>query len=122
MPGTEAWVNDPVEFREHAFHEKLYDPGTSLVAIDEPNRQFAGLVRIWASDQRARLGLIGVARPYRRRGLASALLAAALQPVRERGVREVMAEVDATNTAGLALLRGIGAVETGASVVLERPR
>jgi hypothetical protein len=49
-------------------------------------------------------------------------LADALRPVRERGVREVMAEVDATNAGGLALLRGIGAVETGASVVLERRR
>jgi ribosomal protein S18 acetylase RimI-like enzyme len=63
---------------------------------------------------------LGVARAYRRQGLARALLASALAPIHERGVQHVMAEVDDSNTAGLALIRGIGAVETGSSVVLLR--
>ena len=98
----------------------MFDPETYLVAIDDQRRQFAGLVRIWAINNRSRIGLLGVARPYRRQGLARALLASALAPIHERGVPDVMAEVDASNAAGLAIIRGIGAVETGSSVVLLR--
>ena len=120
VPGTEGWVNDPVEFHEFTFNERMFDPETYLVAIDDQRRQFAGLVRIWAINNRSRIGLLGVARPYRRQGLARALLASALAPIHERGVPHVMAEVDASNSAGLAIIRGIGAVETGSSVVLLR--
>jgi GNAT superfamily N-acetyltransferase len=120
VPGNDNWVNDPAEFHDLTFDERRFDPTTYLVAVDDQRRQFAGLVRLWANGGRARLGLVGVVRPYRRRGLARALLASALRPVHERGVVEVMAEADATNTAGLALLQEIGAVETGASMVLKR--
>lgn len=120
VPGTAGWVNDPAEFRDHTFDERHFDPGTCLVAVDDERRQFAGLVRIRANGDRWRLGLVGVTRGYRRRGLARAMLARALQPVHARGVTEVMAEVDATNSAGLALMRALGAVRTGSSMVLLR--
>jgi len=94
--------------------------GTYLVAVDDVRQQFAGCVRIWANARRARLSLVGVAHRYRRRGLARALLASALQPVHEHGIQEVMAEVDASNPAGLALVKSLGAVETGSSMVLRR--
>lgn len=120
VPGTQGWVNDPAEFHDFTFNERLFDPETYLVAIDDQRRRFAGLVRIWAVNNRSRVGMLGVARPYRRQGLARALLASALAPIHERGVLDVMAEVDATNAAGLAMIRGIEAVETGSSVVLKR--
>ena len=120
VPGTEGWINDPAEFHDYTFNEKLFHPATSLVAIDDQRRQFAGLVRIWAINNRSRLGLVGVARPYRRRGLARAMLGSALGYLHEQGVQEVMAEVDSSNAAGLALVRGIRAVETGSSMVLKR--
>ncbi|MBA3527884.1 MAG: GNAT family N-acetyltransferase [Propionibacteriaceae bacterium] len=102
VPGTAGWVNDPAEFADYTFDELQFDPATYLVAVDDERHQFAGLVRIWANGNRSRLGLVGVARPYRRRGLARAMLASALRPVHARGVHEVMAEVDASNTASLA--------------------
>jgi ribosomal protein S18 acetylase RimI-like enzyme len=120
LPGSVGWVNDPAEFHDYTFDERWFDPATYLVAVDDERREFAGLVRLRANGNRSRLGLVAVGRPYRRRGLARAMLASALQPIHERGVREVMAEVDESNVAGLALLRGIGAVATGSSMVLRR--
>ena len=38
----------------------------------------------------------------------------------DRGVEEVMAEVDDTDAAGLALAWGLGARQTGSSLVLQR--
>ena len=122
LPGNEGWVNDPAEFHDHVFDDRFVDPASCLVAVDDQRQQFAGLVRIWANAQRARLSLLGVTRAYRRQGLARALLASALRPIHERGVPEVMAEADTTNTPGLALLRRMKAVETGSSLVLKRSR
>ena len=119
--GTEGWVNDPTEFHEVAFDEAHFDPTTHLVAVDAENRRFAGLVRIWTGRSHARLGLIGVAPPYRRRGLARTLLAHPLHPVHERGITLVTADTDDTNMASLELLRGVGGVATGAATVLKRP-
>jgi GNAT superfamily N-acetyltransferase len=119
-PGTGGWVNDPAEFGDLTFDEAHFDPSTHLVAVDTGRQRFAGLVRIWIGGNHARLGLIGVTPPYRRRGLARALLAHALHPVHERGITVVTAEVDATDRAGLALLRGLGSVETGSATVLRR--
>ena len=80
--------------------------------------------RVWSGSGRSTTdpesACSGWPGPYRRQGLARALLASALAPIDERGVPEVMAEVDASNAAGLALMRGIGALETGSSVVLLR--
>ena len=120
-PGTDGWVNDPSEFHDQTFDEAHFDPETYLVALDPENRRFAGLVRIWTGRNHARLGLIGVAAPYRRRGLARALLAHALHPVHERGCAVVTVEADAGDRASLALLRQLGSVETGPASVLRRP-
>jgi ribosomal protein S18 acetylase RimI-like enzyme len=120
VPGSEGWVNDPAEFRDRTYDERLFDPATHLVAVDDVHRQFAGLVRVWANATRSRLALLGVTRPYRRRGLARALLGATFATLYERGVSEVMAEVDGANAAGLALVTSLHPVETGASLVLRR--
>ena len=122
VPGTDGWVHDPGEFHDHTFDETHFDPSTHLVALDAEHERFAGLVRIWTGSNHARLGLIGVAPAYRRRGLARALLAHALHPVHERGVTVVTAEADDTNRASLGLLRGLGAIETGSATVLKRTR
>jgi GNAT superfamily N-acetyltransferase len=84
LPGSEGWVNDVGEFHDYTFDERWFDPATylaltqALVAVDDDRRQFAGLVRLRANGNRSRLGLVGVARPYRRRGMARAMLASAL--------------------------------------------
>jgi ribosomal protein S18 acetylase RimI-like enzyme len=120
LPGSEGWRNDPADFHESTFDDGHYDPATYLVAIDERAEAFAGLVRIWISRRHARLGLVTTARRYRRRGLARALLAAAFDGVRERGLIEVTAEADETNHASITLLESIGARRTGTSLELTR--
>jgi ribosomal protein S18 acetylase RimI-like enzyme len=120
VPGGDGWLNDPQEFREHSFDERYFDPATYLVALDDAVPAFAGLVRITVLPRRPRLGLIGVAPAYRRRGLARALLAAAFVALHDRGFTHVGAEVDATSTATIRLLEQIGGQRTGASVVMVR--
>ena len=120
VPGSNGWRNDPDEFHESTFEDGHYDPATYLVAIDERAEAFAGLARVWISRKHARLGLVATARRYRRRGIARALLAAAFDGVRERGLIEVTAEADETNHASTALLEGIGARRTGTSLELTR--
>ena len=92
LPGSDGWVSDPEEFHDLVFDERFARRDTHLVAVDDAQQQFAGLVRIWGNQQRARLTLLAVAQPYRRRGLARALLASALRPVHEQGIGEVMCE------------------------------
>lgn len=120
VPGCDGWRSDPQEFRDRTFDERLFDPLTYLVAIDDWRQEFAGLVRVWTRGAHSRLGLVAVTSHYRRQGLARALLAAAFAPLHERGVAFVTAEVDATNAVSLHLVHSIGAVHTGATLVLLR--
>ncbi len=120
VPGSRGWLNDPAEFREYTFDERHFDPSTYLVAVDDSRQEFAGLVRVWTSARHHRLGLIGVTAPYRRRGLARALIAAAFRPLHERGVSHVSAEADATNHASISLLESIGAARTDETLELIR--
>jgi ribosomal protein S18 acetylase RimI-like enzyme len=120
VPGSDGWVNDPGEFHASTFERDQFDPATYLVAVHEASRQYAGLVRIWQHPKHARLGLVGVRRSCRRRGLARALLASALRPLPARGITGVLAEVDVTNTASTALLARFAARRTGGSIELIR--
>ena len=99
----------------------MFDSRTHLVAIDDEHRRFAGLVRLRLRGTHARLDLVGVARPYRRLGLASALLAHAFEAVCESGVADVLAEADCADSASRSLLLAIGARQTGSSIELRRP-
>ena len=116
VPGTAGWTWDSGDFREETFDSAEFDPATYLVAVDVDSARYVGLVRVWNSPGRPRLGLIGVTRAYRRRGLARALLARAFGVLHERGRTEVTAEADDTNIASLSLLLGLGARREGGSV------
>jgi ribosomal protein S18 acetylase RimI-like enzyme len=118
VPGTDGWVNGLAEFRDYTF-DTHFDPELYLVAVVAD--EYAGLVRIWRAARVPRLGLIGVLRWHRRRGLAGALLHAAFTPLAARGIELVSAEADTTNTAAQTLLKGLGARRTGGSVELRRP-
>jgi ribosomal protein S18 acetylase RimI-like enzyme len=120
VPGADGWVNELEEFRAYTFGAPQFDPELYLVAVTDDDR-YAGLVRLWPAHRVPRLGLIGVLRWHRRRGLASALLQAAFRPLRTRGIEQVSAEADATNDASVALLTKLGAVRTGGAVELRRP-
>jgi RimJ/RimL family protein N-acetyltransferase len=109
VPGTAGWKWDPGDFREETFDSDQFDPATYLVVVDTDSCDYVGLVRVWNSPGRPRLGLIGVCRPYRRRGLASALLARAFRVLHERGQTVVTAEADDANLASRSLLLRLGA-------------
>lgn len=112
VPGTDGWAWDPGDFHEETFGSQ-FDPATYLVAVDLASGNYIGLVRIWNSPGQPRLGLIAVLSPYRRRGLAKALLAQALGVLHDRGKPEVTAEVDDTNTTTTSLLTALGAQRRG---------
>ncbi len=120
LPGTAGWKWDPGDFYEETFGPD-FDPATYLIAVDVASGDYMGLVRVWNSPGTPRLGLIAVLRPYRRRRLASMLLARAFRVLHERGKTEVSAEVDDTNTASRSLLLQLGARRNGGTVEFVKP-
>lgn len=120
VPGTEGWRWDGDGFREETFSEH-FDPALYLVAADEATGELVGIVRIWNRPDGPKLGLVGVRRAYRRRGITRALLARAFATLRERGVAEVETSVDETNVASRALLEALGGAPVGATLELRRP-
>ncbi|MDP9844816.1 GNAT family N-acetyltransferase [Streptosporangium lutulentum] len=122
VPGADGWKWSPPGFRRETHDSPSFDPALYLVAVERSTGRYAGLVRVWNDPGVPRLGLIAVGRPYRRRGLASILLARAFAVLHERGKTEVTAEADVTNTGSTTLLTGLGARRTGGSVELVRPR
>jgi ribosomal protein S18 acetylase RimI-like enzyme len=119
VPGSDGWAWEPTDFYEETFGPS-FDPATYLIAVDRDSCEYVGLVRIWVGHGKPRLGLIGVLRPYRRRGLAKVLLGRALHSLHQRGKHEVSGEVDAENAACLSLLLGLGARRRSGSVELIR--
>ena len=120
VPGTAGWKWDPGDFREETFDSDQFDPATYLVAVDTDSCDYVGLVRVWNQPGRPRLGLIAVSRPYRRRGLASALLARAFRVLYERGRTVVTAEADDANLASRSLLLRLGATRQAGFVEVVR--
>lgn len=118
VPGTDGWRWDEGGFR--AEFDDSFDPTTYLIAVEEATGEYAGLVRVWHNPGAPRLGMIGVLAPYRRRGVARALLARVLAVLHERGQTEVATEIDETNIASNTLLHPLGARRTGGSVELVR--
>jgi len=119
VPGTDGWRWDPAEFRDETF-SPFFDPATYLVAVDQATGEYAGLVRVWRNRGGARLGLIAMLAPYRRRGAARALLGRVFGVLAAKGASSVVAEVDDTNEPSLSLLTGLGGRRYGGSVELIR--
>lgn len=107
------WAREGWE-AEHA--GPAYDPELYTVLWDPVERRFAGMARIWSNPEGPRLGLVALARPYRRRGLGAALLARVFTAVRERGHESVTTECDASNLASYALLAKAGGRPVGGEV------
>jgi glutamate/tyrosine decarboxylase-like PLP-dependent enzyme/RimJ/RimL family protein N-acetyltransferase len=119
VPGTAGWRWDADGFHAETFESGGFDPRTYLVAVDSANDEYVGIVRIWMNPERPRLGFAGVRRTERRRGIAAALLARALDAVRDADVPVLVAEHDVENTASSALARKLGAQPTGETLELE---
>ena len=131
------WDADTEAFRDHWNRAERTDadfdawyaiPGndTSLWRVAWDGDEVAGSVMtfVWPAENEA-LGLsrgwlehISVRRPWRRRGLASALIADALRGLRDAGLEEAALGVDAENVSGaLRVYEAIGfrRVRTGVS-------
>lgn len=89
------------------FRALLDTPGTRAFALDDG---FA-LTRTIAGE--AELLTIAVAPHARRNGLGRRLLQLAMDAARADGAKEMFLEVDAANTAALALYAAAGFTETG---------
>ena len=121
VPGCAGWHWNAEEFRTETFG-RFFDPATYLVAVDLARDQYAGLVRIWPTRGGPRLGLIATLAPYRRCGIARALLAQTFTVLAARGDTSVTGETDDTNAAALALLARLDARRYGGNVELIRPQ
>jgi mycothiol synthase len=114
------WAADQEAFRDHwgytpateaDYEQFLNDPvtnDTSLWRVAWDGNEVAGQVRSYISAEenesfgrrRAYTESISVRRPWRRRGLARALIAASFPLLRARGMTEAALGVDAENTSG----------------------
>jgi ribosomal protein S18 acetylase RimI-like enzyme len=122
VPGADGWQWDPGDFWVETFDSGGFNPDTYLVAADVASGDYVGLVRVWDTPGAPRLGLVGVVRGHRRRGLARVLLARAFQVLHEKGKAEVVAEADDTNTASVTLLTSLGARRSDGIIELIRRR
>jgi mycothiol synthase len=115
-------------FRDHWGHREGSEHGfeatyarkeldTSLWAVAWAGDEVAGVVENWIwADENAQLGVergwlekVSVRRPFRRKGLARALVAESLRRFRDAGMTDGMLGVDATNPLGaLPLYEGVG--------------
>jgi ribosomal protein S18 acetylase RimI-like enzyme len=117
---------------EAGIRRVLDDPETdlSLWQVAWDGAEVAGSVRpVIYADENAAMGIqrgwldsVSVRRPWRRRGLARALMIAALAELRQRGMTQASLGVDAENQTGaLGLYEGLGFQVSQRSVVWRKP-
>jgi len=123
-----GWVDESEGSWERFRADPLNDPTLWRIAWD--GDAVAGQVRSYVdAETNAKTGrLIGwteyisVRRPWRRRGLARALLADSLRAIRDRGMQEAALSVDAGNETGaLALYESLGFAVHRTEIVFHRP-
>jgi predicted GNAT family N-acyltransferase len=85
-------------------HDGLDDDASHLVALDAEGGEVIGTLRLLMGAGVARIGRVAVKRDWRRRGIASRMLALALERARERGCdrARLAAQLDATELYELA--------------------
>ena len=116
IPGTRGWRSTPEEFAGETFSAPAFNPATYLVAVQEGTGEYIGLVRIWMNRSGPRIGMFGVLRAHRRRGIALALLARCLFAARDIGHRTATSDYDETNEASGGVFRRLGAHQTGSTL------
>lgn len=120
VPGSDGWRGDRAWFREELADSPPFDPAAYLVAVDDGNGEYAGLVRIWRNRSGPRLGLVGVLRQYRGTPVAGALLQRAVSAAAGWGHEAFHTETSPANRAVHPHLVRLGAVSQGRSVQLRR--
>ncbi|WP_026931983.1 GNAT family N-acetyltransferase [Glycomyces tenuis] len=116
IPGLWGWQWTAGGWR--AEHGSAYDPALYPVVWDPRTEELAGMARVWSNPVGPRLGLVAVARAFRRRRLGAALLARIGALLAERGFETVTTECDASNLASFALLSAAGGRRVGGTVEL----
>ncbi|MFJ8623536.1 GNAT family N-acetyltransferase [Kitasatospora sp. NPDC093550] len=105
-----GWPAMPAQVLPRPAGTTVLDPARYTVA--QQDGRYLGLLRI-APPRRPRIGLLAVREDHRRRGIARALLAHALESLHREGVTSAWAEVTESNTPATALFEGIGARRAG---------
>jgi mycothiol synthase len=83
------------EWREHWFSDENYDPTLVFLAFD--GDRAVGLNLTLIEEDIGWVGVLGVLAPWRRRGIARALLERSFAELARRGIGEVRLGVDADN-------------------------
>jgi ribosomal protein S18 acetylase RimI-like enzyme len=107
-----------------------FDPSLWVIAFDSASGEVAGaVINAVYAEENADLGLnrgwldsVFTRRPWRRRGLARALIARSLVKLRERGLSSAVLGVDAENPSGaLGLYESVGFVVEHRSTSWRKP-
>lgn len=122
VPGTDGWRGDRDWFHEELAESPPFDPAGYLVAIDDRNGEYVGLVRIWRNAAGPRLGLVGVIRQYRNTPIAAVLLKRALTAASDWGHASFVTETSRANTVVYPRLMRLGAESLGEFERLVRSR
>jgi ribosomal protein S18 acetylase RimI-like enzyme len=127
----DAWgFVEPTEVDYQHYLTDPLDSQTDLWQIAWDGDEVAGQVRAFINEfENEQLGRkrgytesISVRRPWRRRGLARALIGASIRQLRERGMTETALGVDTENVTGaLRLYESCGYVPVARTSVLEKP-
>lgn len=120
VPGSDGWRGDRAWFREELEDAPPFDRGGYVVAVDDGNGEYIGLVRIWRNPSGPRLGLVGVLRQYRGTLVAPALLRRALTAAASWGSPTFTTETSPSNRAIYPRMRRIGAESMGRAIQLVR--
>jgi mycothiol synthase len=106
---AEDWGFRPTSFE--SFNEELHgeDWDPSLVFLAVAGEETVGHVVSFRFETRGYVGLLGVLKEWRRRGIGRSLLRRSFAELADRGMREVRLGVDAQNVHGaVALYEGVG--------------
>lgn len=122
VPGSDGWRGDRDWFRDEFSERPPFDPETYLVASDDTNGEYVGLVRIWRNRSGPRLGLVGVLRQYRGTPVAPALLRQSLSAAARWGHEDFATETSPSNKHVYPRMRRLGAVSEGRFHQLVRRR
>jgi len=98
---------------ENIFRIALDDPGSAILLAQGEDGALLGYAVLYTVLDEGNLDNIAVVRPFRRRGVADALLTALTGLCRERGLARLMLEVRASNAPALALYEKHGFAAVG---------
>ena len=127
---VEAWLDasDPIEepfeeWRRWTMERESFDPSLWFLALDGDELAGFSLCRQDDTDPAAGyVGMLGVRRPWRRRGLGEALLLHSFAAFRDRGYSRATLGVDASSPTGATrLYERAGMTVYRDAVLLERP-